>query len=90
MLIKVEAAPLNPSDLYFMEGLYGDLAKFNYPISPGWEGAGTVIETGGGFLAWLVKGKRVAFSKADEGKEGEKNGFKIGGAYAEYAITNGW
>ncbi len=90
VLIKVEAAPLNPSDVYFMQGLYGDIVKMNYPLSPGWEGAGTVVATGGGFLAWLVKGKRVAFTKADEGKDAEKNGFCLGGAYAEYCVTNGY
>ena len=41
-------------------------------------------------MAWMVKGKRVAFSKADEGKEGEKDGFKLGGAYAEYCVTNAY
>jgi len=89
-LIKVEAAPLNPSDLYFMQGMYDDIVKVQYPLVPGWEGAGTVVQTGGGFMAWLVKGKRVAFTKADEGKEGETEGFKLGGAYAEYAVTNGY
>jgi NADPH2:quinone reductase len=89
-LVKVEAAPLNPSDLYFMEGKYDALAKICYPISPGWEGAGTVVESGGGFLGWMVNGKRVAFTKADEGKEGETNGFKLGGAYSEYVVTNAW
>jgi NADPH:quinone reductase len=92
VLVKVEAAPLNPSDLYFMQGLYGgsNLANFIYPISPGWEGAGTVVETGGGFMPWMMKGKRVAFSKADEGKGAEKTGIKIGGAYAEYCVTNAY
>lgn len=61
-----------------------------YPLTPGWEGAGTVVATGGGMLAWWVKGAWVAFTKADEGKEGEKDGFKLGGAYAEYAVTNAY
>ena len=53
VLIKVEAAPLNPSDLYCMKGLYDefDVFKFNYPTVPGWEGAGTVVASGGGMIA---------------------------------------
>ena len=41
VLVKVEAATLNPSDILFMRGLYN--IKLNYPYTPGWEGAGTVI-----------------------------------------------
>ena len=53
VLIKVEAAPLNPSDLYCMKGFYDDfdVFKFNYPTVPGWEGAGTVVASGGGMIA---------------------------------------
>lgn len=90
VLIKVEAAPLNPSDLYCMEGKYDDIGKINYPFTPGWEGSGTVIQNGGGIMGWRVNGKRVAFSKADEGAAAEKDGFKIGGAYAEYVVTNAY
>jgi NADPH:quinone reductase-like Zn-dependent oxidoreductase len=32
----------------------------NLPTTPGWEGAGTVVESGGGLLGWYLKGKRVA------------------------------
>jgi NADPH:quinone reductase-like Zn-dependent oxidoreductase len=58
VLVKMQAAPCNPSDLLLLQGRYGKLKTL--PAVPGWEGAGKVIATGGGWLArWLV-GKRVA------------------------------
>jgi len=49
ILIKVEAAALNPSDILFMRGKYtGINAKL--PFTPGWEGAGTVEAVGPGML----------------------------------------
>ena len=88
VLIKVESAPLNPSDIYCMEGKYGEFMKFDYPFTPGWEGSGTVIENGGGVHGWYLVGKRVAFSKCNEDlTTGE---VKIGGAYSQYAITNAY
>lgn len=59
------AAPINPSDLFFMKGFYDDkeLFKISYPSSPGWEGAGIVVKSGGGFFANRTLGKRVAFTR---------------------------
>ena len=57
VLIRIEAAPCNPSDLLFLEGSYG--VKKPFPAVPGWEGAGTVVESGGGLYPWWLKGKRV-------------------------------
>ena len=82
VLIKVECAPINPSDTYFLRGLY-DIAvkkadgKVEFPLAAGWEGSGTVIENGGGLMGWRLVGKRVAFTK-----QSEKQGFyTVGGAY---------
>ncbi len=44
VLIKVEAAGLNPSDILFMRGLYN--IKLTYPYTPGWEGSGIVVDGG--------------------------------------------
>jgi NADPH:quinone reductase-like Zn-dependent oxidoreductase len=58
VLVHIEAAPCNPSDLLLLQGQYGTLKKL--PTVPGWEGAGTVVASGGGLFArWLVS-KRVA------------------------------
>src|SRR3954451_24558042 len=58
VLVKIAAAPCNPSDLLLLQGRYGMLKK--PPTVPGWEGTGTVVATGGGFLARWLRGKRVA------------------------------
>lgn len=77
VLIEIEAAPCNPSDLMFMRGQYG--VKKNLPAVPGWEGCGRVIASGGGFMANMVKGKRVAMgSQSDDG-----------GTWASHMIAEG-
>lgn len=82
VLIKVECAPINPSDLYFLQGNYS--GTYEYPLVAGGEGAGTVIASGGGFMPWLRTGKRVAFTRQSE----SAGRFSIGGAYSEYMITS--
>jgi NADPH:quinone reductase-like Zn-dependent oxidoreductase len=82
VLIKVEAVPLNPSDLYQLQGNYN--GKYDFPYVAGGEGSGTVISNGGGFFGWTLVGKRVAFTRQSEG--GGK--FTIGGTYAEYIVTS--
>jgi NADPH2:quinone reductase len=84
VLIKIESAPINPSDLYQMRGDYA--GKFQYPLIPGTEGSGTVIASGGGLMAWSLQGKRVGFTR-----EADRPGtYKNGGSYAEYAVTNAY
>src|SRR5438309_7832090 len=56
--VRMLASPINPSDLLFIRGLYG--AKPVLPGAPGFEGVGVVEESGGGFLGWRVRGRRVA------------------------------
>ena len=46
VLIKVECAPINPSDTYNINGNYD--GEYHYPLVPGGEGSGTVVETGDG------------------------------------------
>lgn len=76
VLIKVEAAPCNPSDLLLLQGRYGKTKAL--PAVPGWEGAGTVVASGGGLLGrWLV-GKRVAFSV-----QGDTDG-----SWAQYCVVD--
>ena len=70
------AAPLNPSDLYYMKGKYDDFDVFktHYPNVPGWEGSGLVVQSGGGFMGWRASGKRVAFSRKLHGNEKRHGG----------------
>ncbi|MEN8115517.1 MAG: zinc-binding dehydrogenase [Bacteroidota bacterium] len=75
VLIKMHASPINPSDLAFLEGQYGIRKKF--PVIPGFEGSGTVVEAGKGFLPNLWKGKNVACAASPEHN----------GCWAEYMVT---
>jgi len=84
VLIKVESAVINPSDLYMMNGQYS--GTFEYPVTPGSEGSGTVVAYGGGWGAWFLMGKRVGFTRQTE--KGGK--YSKGGSYAEYVVTNAY
>src|SRR5215211_1788944 len=58
VLVKIAAAPCNPSDLLLLQGKYGTLKKL--PTVPDPSQPGTVVGAGGGLLGrWLI-GKRVA------------------------------
>jgi NADPH:quinone reductase len=78
VLVRVAASPINPSDLMFVRGLYG--FKKPLPAIPGFEGSGTVVESGSGLMARFLKGQRVACHAADP---------RItGGMWAEYVLTS--
>ncbi len=76
VLVKMEYSPINPSDLAFLTGQYGIQKPF--PTVPGFEGSGTVVESGGGFYAGMLKGRRVACVAHD----------KLDGPWAEYMVTD--
>ena len=76
VLVRVEAAPCNPSDLLLLQGKYGSLKTL--PTVPGWEGAGTVVASGGGPLAWWLMGKRVACGQQEDRD----------GTWAQYVVAN--
>ena len=75
VLIKMLAAPVNPSDLVYLLGKYG-LAPNNGAFV-GFEGCGVVVDANAGVYGRWLKGKRVAVS-AQPGCDG---------VWAEYAIT---
>jgi NADPH2:quinone reductase len=76
VLVKVAATPINPSDLAFLEGLYG--FKKPTPVVPGFEGSGTVVSVGSGMMGRYLNGKRVACVSQEQG----------GGVWAEYMVTS--
>lgn len=76
VLIRMEASPINPSDLMFIRGLYP--AGKTPPCIPGFEGSGTVVAYGGGLLGWRLMGKRVACVSTPQ----------HGGTWAEYMVTD--
>lgn len=76
VLIKMEAAQINPSDLSFIAGKYA--LKTDPPFKVGLEGSGVVVENGGGIIGWWLMGKRVtAISTAS-----------TIGSWAEYMVTS--
>jgi NADPH2:quinone reductase len=71
-LVRIEVAGVNFLDIYYREGFHwGGHHRRRLPYTPGAEGAGRVVATGGGVTEVSV-GDRVAF--------GVSNGY---GAYAE-------
>ncbi len=75
MLIKVSLAPINPSDVMFVKGQYGQPRVKGRP--PGFEGVGTVVAAGDDPYAKSLIGKRVAFA----------TGLSNWGSWAEYAVA---
>ena len=76
VLVKMEFAALNPSDLSFLQGTYAE--KPSYPAIPGIEGSGTVVAAGSGILPKLRLGKRVSCTSTKGN----------GGSWAEYMLTS--
>lgn len=74
VLIKLRVASVNPSDLHFIKGEYGQPRRKGFPA--GFEGCGDVVASGEGGEALV--GKRVAFAVSLGGS----------GAWAEYALTD--
>jgi NADPH:quinone reductase len=76
VLVKIAAAPINPSDISMVRNAYkeSDLNTF----IPGLEGSGRVVAAGKGMLPGLWLGKRVACSAGSDS----------GGTWAEYMVTS--
>lgn len=75
VLVRIAAAPLNPSDLMFLRGLYGVTKEL--PVVPGFEGSGVVVAAGPGLVGRALLGSRVACTSPDTGD----------GTWAEYMVT---
>ncbi|MGQ0633187.1 MAG: zinc-dependent alcohol dehydrogenase family protein [Planctomycetaceae bacterium] len=68
--VRMLAAPVNPSDLMVVRGVYGRLPPL--PATPGLEGVGVVEANGGGWLGKFLLGKRVAVLNSRTGSWAEK------------------
>ena len=75
VLVRVEAAACNPSDIIFLTGSY--VSAKELPSAPGWEGAGTVVAAGSGLFGRFLRGRRVAFGSLETSD----------GAWGEYCLT---
>jgi NADPH:quinone reductase-like Zn-dependent oxidoreductase len=74
VLIKVKLGSVNPSDVAFVNGYYGQPRQKGH--AAGFEGVGEVAVSGGGFMANRLKGKRVAFVATNAG------------GWAEYVVAD--
>jgi NADPH:quinone reductase-like Zn-dependent oxidoreductase len=75
VLVKIAIAPINPSDLIFIGGKNPSARPL--PSAPGFEGSGTVVESGGGDLADQLLNQNVACRAMPD----------RGGTWAEYVVT---
>lgn len=73
VLVKVSLASVNPSDVMFVKGLYGQPRAKGQPA--GFEGVGTVVATGEDAAALM--GRRIAFA----------TGVSNWGSWADYAVA---
>jgi NADPH:quinone reductase-like Zn-dependent oxidoreductase len=76
VLIEVAMAAINPSDLHFLKGEYGQPRIKGAPA--GFEGVGTVIDSGQDGYAQSLIGQRVSFVAAATGS----------GSWATHAVTD--
>mmetsp|Transcript_34091 Transcript_34091/g.24593 ORF Transcript_34091/g.24593 Transcript_34091/m.24593 type:complete len:223 (+) Transcript_34091:38-706(+) len=85
LLVKIECATLNPSDMLFLKAATGMRPK-EYPFTPGWEGAGVVVQAGSdNDYAKSLIGKRVAVMRGNDAVPGVMT---TGGIYADYAVCD--
>jgi NADPH2:quinone reductase len=75
VLVKIDSAPINPSDWAFLRGLYASPKKL--PVVAGFEGSGVVMATGNDFFSRRLLGKKVACFAPPTGN----------GTWAEYTLT---
>ncbi len=76
VLLKLSLASVNPSDVMFIKGLYGQPRQMGK--AAGFEGVGVVVASGGGKLADGLVGKRVSYAAGPNGT----------GSWAEYAVAD--
>ena len=74
VLVEMQAAPINPSDRLHILGQYQQ--QTDLPSRVGFEGVGTVIESGGGMLGRFLQGQRVAVLASH------------GGTWASHCVVN--
>lgn len=70
VLVRMQASPLNPSDLLNIRGSYS--TKPALPATPGFEGVGIVEASGGGLRGALLNGRRVIVLNRQTGNWAEK------------------
>lgn len=77
VLVRMAAAPFNPSDLGSLSG-QSYRGAHRFPFTPGLEGSGRVVQAGQGLMPRYLKGRRVACAALLDGD----------GTWAEYMVTS--
>ena len=77
VLVNIEVAPVNPSDVMFVTGKYQAIVDTELPVVPGFVASGTVVDTGGGVIDKFFLGKRVSCGGMSDGD----------GTWSQYVLT---
>jgi len=77
VLIEVHAASVNPVDWKIRSGLLKEMVRYDFPLIPGWDVAGIVVDTGSE-VGSFKKGDAV-YSRTDISRNG---------TYAEYVAVD--
>ncbi len=81
ILIKIHCTTIHPSDLMFLQGMYGQERPDIFPIIPGFEGSGEIVEVAPGLPTNLI-GHRAGVTAPIGRKNSTYNGL-----WAEYHYT---
>lgn len=81
LLIKVHCTTIHPADLFFLHGAYGRHQPNVFPVIPGIEGSGEIVQVGESVDVNLV-GRRATFV-ANSGKTGS-----FEGGWAQYVYVD--
>ena len=84
ILIKIYGSTIHPADLMFLMGEYGDEKPSVFPLIPGFEGCGEIVQIGEGLSRSLIH-KRVSVSSAFQ-RDGTFQG--LWGEYHYTKLTN--
>lgn len=76
VLVRVGAAPLHAADVALARGRWG--TRRPLPTTPGMEGVGEIVSSGGGLVSRFLVGRRVAFLTRPD----------TDGSWAEYVVTD--
>ncbi|MFY0687182.1 MAG: zinc-binding dehydrogenase [Cyclobacteriaceae bacterium] len=76
VLVKMDSAPVNPSDWSYLKGIYS--APKKPPVIPGFEGSGTVVASGSDFMSKRLLGKKVSCFAPPAGN----------GTWAQFMVTS--
>lgn len=87
VLVEVYGGPINPSDVYYTEGLYP--VRRNKPTICGFEGSGVVVQTGGDQRFSWLKGQKVCFFGGDERSFGSWGDFTVMPGHTVFPLPEG-